>query len=112
MRRVPLRGFWEHSLGCGVAAGAIAKVTGRSQPEEVAAAGLLHDLGKVVICKELPEVFEWTVACATAERRALRDVERRLLETDHAEIASWLVTRWRFPTALADPIAFHHAPGE
>jgi HD-like signal output (HDOD) protein len=29
---------------------------------------------------------------------------------DHGEIASWLVTRWRFPACLADPIAFHHAP--
>jgi HD-like signal output (HDOD) protein len=110
LRKVPLRGFWEHSLGCAVAAGAIAKVTGRTHPEEVTAAGLLHDLGKVVVCKELPEVFEWLVGRARAERRPFREVERSLLEVDHCEIASWLVTRWRFPACLADPIAFHHTP--
>jgi HD-like signal output (HDOD) protein len=61
-RRVKLRGFWEHSLGCAVAAGAIAKVVGRGAPEEVTAAGLLHDLGKVVVYKEMPDVFEHLVA--------------------------------------------------
>ena len=110
VRRVPLRGFWEHSLGCAVAAGALAKVTGRCHPEEVTAAGLLHDLGKVVLCKELPEVFEWIVGRAVTERRPFREIERAVLEADHCEIASWLVTRWRFPVCLADPIAFHHAP--
>jgi HD-like signal output (HDOD) protein len=79
LRRVPLRGFWEHSLGCAVAAGAIAKVTGRGQPEEVTAAGLLHDLGKVIVCKELPDVFEWIVSRAAAERRPLCEVEREVL---------------------------------
>jgi HD-like signal output (HDOD) protein len=111
LRRVPLRGFWEHSLGCAVAAGAIAKVTGLGQPEEVTAAGLMHDLGKVVLCKELPDVFACVVARATAERRPFGEVERELLEVDHCEMASWIVTRWRFPASLADPIAFHHAPG-
>lgn len=110
LHRVPLRGFWEHSLGCGVAAGALAKTLGRGQPEEVSAAGLLHDLGKVVVGKELPDVLAWMVARARGERRAFRDVEREVLDADHGEIGSWLVTRWRFPAVLAEPIAFHHTP--
>jgi putative nucleotidyltransferase with HDIG domain len=111
IRRVALDGFWEHSLGCAVAAGAIAKVTGRGNLEEVAAAGLLHDLGKVVLYKELPDVFAEILAASAAEGRAFRDVERALLATDHGEIAAALVERWRFPACLAEPIAFHHAPG-
>ncbi len=110
IRKVALRGFWEHSLGCAVAAGAIAKVTERCHPEEVTAAGLLHDLGKVVLYKEIPDAFEEIVARAAAEGRSFRDVERAVLGIDHCDIASWLVERWRFPPCLAEPIAFHHTP--
>jgi HD-like signal output (HDOD) protein len=112
IRKVGLSGFWEHSLGCAVAAGAIAKVIGRCHPEEVTAAGLLHDLGKVVLYKELPEVFEQVLARTGDERRSFRDAERALLGADHCDIASWLVDKWRFPACLAEPIVFHHTPAQ
>ncbi len=110
MRSVDLPGFWEHSLGCAVASGAIAKVTGRGNPEEVSAAGLLHDLGKVVIYKQLPDAFVHIVETAARTGRTFLEVERDELGTDHAEIAGWLVEKWRFPACLAEPITLHHAP--
>jgi HD-like signal output (HDOD) protein len=105
-----LPGFWEHSLGCAVAAGAISKVTGRGNPEEVTAAGLLHDLGKVVLYKQLPDAFVHVVETAAATNRSFIDVEREELGTDHGEIAGWLVEKWRFPACLAEPIMWHHTP--
>lgn len=105
-----LPGFWEHSLGCAVAAGAIAKVTGRANPEEATAAGLLHDLGKVVLYKQLPDAFVQIVETAAATGRTFLEVEREELGTDHAEIAGWLVDKWRFPACLGEPITWHHAP--
>jgi HD-like signal output (HDOD) protein len=110
IRRVKLTGFWEHSLGCAVAAGALSKTLGRGQPEEVAAAGLLHDLGKVILYKEMPDAFDTVAERATDEKRSFRDTERAILGVDHGEIASWLVEKWRFPSCLAEPIAFHHQP--
>jgi HD-like signal output (HDOD) protein len=111
LRAVPLRGFWEHSLGCAVAAGALAKVTAAAPPEEMSAAGLLHDLGKVVLCKEMPDVFAHVLARAAHEGRSFRAVEHEVLGVDHGAIAEWLVERWRFPACLAEPIVHHHAPG-
>jgi HD-like signal output (HDOD) protein len=110
IRRVKLTGFWEHSLGCAVAAGALSKTLGRGQPEEVAAAGLLHDLGKVILYKEMPDAFDTVAERATDEKKSFRDTERGILGVDHGEIASWLVEKWRFPSCLAEPIAFHHQP--
>lgn len=110
MRGVGLPGFWEHSLGCAVAAGAISKVTGLGNPEEVTAAGLLHDLGKVVLYKQLPDAFVHIVESAAATGRRFIDVEHEELGTDHGEIAGWLVEKWRFPACLAEPIALHHTP--
>lgn len=110
IRKVELRGFWEHSIGCAVAAGAISKVTGRSSPEDVTAAGLLHDLGKVVLYKELPDAVVYIANRAEAGNRRFLEVERDLLGVDHGEIAGWLVQKWNFPTRLAEPIMYHHSP--
>ncbi len=107
---VRLRGFFEHAVGCAAAAGALARISKRGHPEELAAAGLLHDIGKVVLYKEMPDVFEHIVTRAMDEGRTFRAVEHELLGTDHGEIASWLMERWRFPATLAEPIVLHHAP--
>lgn len=109
--KVALRGFWEHSLGCGVAAGALAKVTGLAHPEVATAAGLLHDLGKAVLYSEMPDVFEEILGRAAAEQRSFRSLEHELVGVEHPELAGWLAERWGFPPSLAEPIRFHHAPG-
>ncbi|TMA37135.1 MAG: HDOD domain-containing protein, partial [Deltaproteobacteria bacterium] len=54
---IDLRGFWEHSVGTAVAAGTLARHLGLPRPEEVSGAGLLHDLGKVVLYRQAPEAF-------------------------------------------------------
>jgi HD-like signal output (HDOD) protein len=110
MRSIGLHGFWEHSLGCAVAAGAIAKAIGLKNPEEVTAAGLLHDLGKVALYKELPDVFEHIVAGARAGDRTFRDAEQSLLGMDHCDMIASLVEKWHFPACLTEPIIFHHRP--
>ena len=110
IRNVGLRGFWQHSLGCAVAAGSIAKATGRGHPEEVTAAGLLPHPRTVVLYKELPDVFDQILARCTTEGESFGDGERALLGVDHCEIASWLVGRWHFPPCLAEPITYHHRP--
>jgi putative nucleotidyltransferase with HDIG domain len=105
-----LPGFWEHSLGCAVAAGAIAKATKLANTETMTAAGLLHDIGKVVVYKEMPEVFERIVERARLEERSFRELEHELLGVDHAEIAGWVIDKWRLPATLAEPIVWHHRP--
>jgi HD-like signal output (HDOD) protein len=112
LRHIRLRGFWEHALGTAVAASAIATVTRRGRPEEVMTAGLVHDIGKVMLCKELPDLFALAVARAQAEQRSLREIEQELLGVDHAEIGGWLADQWSFPPVLSEPIRYHHAPGE
>ncbi len=108
--RINLTGFWEHSIGTAVAAGALAKRLGLAHPEEVSGAGLLHDLGKVILYKQAPETFAAVLAHAAAERIAFRDAERALLGVEHAEVASWLLARWHFPARILEPVTWHHEP--
>lgn len=51
-------GLWEHSVGCAMACKILAKEIGFKEPEEFAVSGLLHDIGKVVVTVQLPEVKE------------------------------------------------------
>tara|TARA_R110002096_G_scaffold38595_14_gene106474 strand:- start:792 stop:1664 length:873 start_codon:yes stop_codon:yes gene_type:complete len=109
LKRTPLRGFWEHSLGCAVAAGAISKVTGRGVPEEVTAAGLMHDLGVVILCSELPDALDHIIERARTENRPVGEVELEVLGLEHGELGC-LAEKWHFPPCLAEPIMFHHTP--
>jgi putative nucleotidyltransferase with HDIG domain len=108
--RIDLAGFWEHSIGTAVAAGALAKHLRLPKPEEVSGAALLHDLGKVVLYKQAPEAFSAVLDAADVEGITFAEAERRLLGLDHTEVASWLLTRWRFPPRVLEPVVFHHAP--
>jgi putative nucleotidyltransferase with HDIG domain len=108
--RIDLAGFWEHSIGTAVAAGTIAKRLGLPKPEEVSGAGLLHDIGKVVLCKQAPEAFAAVLARAAAEHLHFHEAERALLGCDHTEVASWLLERWRFPVRVREPVVCHHHP--
>jgi putative nucleotidyltransferase with HDIG domain len=110
--RINMTGFWEHSIGTAVAAGALAKRLGLVRPEEVSGAGLLHDLGKVVLYERAPEAFAAVLARTAAEPVSFREAERALLGLDHAEIASWLLARWRLPARMLEPVAYHHAPAQ
>lgn len=108
--RIDLAGFWEHAVGTAVMAGAIARQLRIDKPEEVSGAGLLHDLGKVVLFRQAPEAFAAVLEHARTCAVTFRDAERALLGTDHAEVASWLLTRWRFPVRLTEPVVQHHDP--
>lgn len=104
------QGLWEHSLGCAVLSRRIAKERRMKDPEEIMVAGLLHDLGKVVLAFLAPT--EYTLARQTALDRRLHiaTAEREVFGVDHAHVASWIARHWRLPMRLSDPLVHHHAP--
>ena len=101
-------GLWEHSLAVGVASNLIAKKLGLPESEEIATAGLLHDIGKVVITLNCPKE-EARVREIAVERHIFTiDAEREILGVDHAEVGGWLGKSWFLPEKLIEPISFHH----
>lgn len=102
--------LWKHSLGVSVASGVIARRIGLKDAEEVIVAGLLHDIGKVVLNVEGPEYFE-QVCSKTAESHELFiNVEKEVLGFDHTLAGQWLCDKWNLPANLSDPITLHHSP--
>lgn len=105
-------GLWEHSLGVAAASGLLAQRLELKNPEEVTTAGLLHDLGKVVIRAEFPEYYQDIQRLVTEKGLSFREAEREILGMDHGEIGEFLTRQWNLPERLVEPIAFHHQVGK
>ncbi len=108
--RQGMRGLWEHCFGTAVAAGSLARVLGVGRQTEISAAALMHDIGKVVLATQLPGDYAEVVEHARAASCCVLEAEVALLGVGHDEIGKWLVSRWKLPAALAEPIALHHTP--
>lgn len=101
-------GLWEHSLGVGVASNLIAHKLALPECEEIATAGLLHDIGKVIISIKCEEA-EKKIRQVTREQEIYSsEAELQVIDTDHAEVGGWLSKCWYLPEKLSEPIEFHH----
>ncbi|MBI2297898.1 MAG: HDOD domain-containing protein, partial [Armatimonadetes bacterium] len=105
--------LWQHSL---VVAQASAMVAGRvqyRQTEEAFVAGLLHDIGKVVLNSYLRACREKVAARLNAPGAgSFSDLETELLSANHASIGGVVASHWQLPERLARAIEFQHAPSE
>lgn len=101
--------YWLHNVRTAVLARQVAKGCNVLHPERLFVAGLLHDIGKLVIYQQLPDIgtalYAEPIADTTDQQR-----ERRALGFDHAEVGAALVESWELPASFRTVIAHHHAP--
>jgi putative nucleotidyltransferase with HDIG domain len=109
---VNMRVFWEHCVGCAVMAQAIAVALGGANPETAFVAGLMHDIGRIILYKQAPRYMAVAMRLAMAEGVPLVLAERRILGFDHAILGGLLLRKWEFPTNLETMVRDHHDPGE
>ncbi len=103
--------FWEHSIACGVAARMLAgKLRYRVQGEAFAA-GILHDIGKLILSQYFTDEFAQILALVRDEDLYIGKAEEQVLGLTHSEIGHWLAEKWNLPDKLVSAIAYHHTPG-
>lgn len=102
--------LWRHSLGVAITAQILGTRVAIKNPEEVFVAGLLHDIGKVVLYVKWPDVGSRIQAAQRTGDRPVMDVEQDLFELTHADVGGWLANAWHLPTTLREPIQYHHKP--
>ncbi len=102
-------GLWVHSAAVATAARGLCRRTGRADGEQLFLAGLLHDVGKMVLAHHFPGPFGRALAAARADGTPLPDAERAEVGLDHAAVGGMLLDRWNFPEVLRAPVTGHHA---
>ena len=75
-------------------------------------AGMLHDIGKLVLAVRLPEQLERCLALAREQNRSLFSVEFDLIGASHAEVGAYLLGLWGLSPLIVDAVCYHHRPGE
>mgnify|MGYP000373735948 CR=1 FL=1 len=104
-------GLWEHSVGCAIACKILAKEIGFKEPEEFAVTGLLHDIGKVVISIQLPEIKNNIESEVETHDLTFFDAEKQQMGFAHDRVNAWLADHWNLPLTTREGIAYHHRPG-
>lgn len=102
--------FWHHCLGCGVTARVLAGHRREDNVERFFVAGVLHDIGKLVMLMSAPEKARAALEDAKKTGRGLSECEREHLGCTHAQVGAALMDKWNFPPALREAVAYHHRP--
>jgi len=100
---------WEHSLGVSVAAGLLAPRFGL-KPEEAATAGLLHDLGKIVINNQMADRYAGIIETVYNEGVPFWEAEQETLGFDHCEVGAVVARHWKLSPAFETMMGYHNYP--
>ena len=101
--------LWRHSIGCAVASRHLALLAGLDRAAAFTA-GLLHDVGRLVIDSHYPEEAAQAIAWAEQNDLSHREAEYLLLGIEHTELGEWVCRHWRFGSDIVEAIAGHHRP--
>lgn len=107
---VDMRFFWTHSLRCAIFAKLIAGHCDKNQQERHFVAGLLHDIGKLLLYKKLPYASSQAMVYSLANGVPEYEAEKEVIGFDHMRIGMLLVREWNFPKTLERSIGEHHRP--
>jgi putative nucleotidyltransferase with HDIG domain len=103
-------GLFKHALGVANAAKVISSFTRRSDPDKAYTAGLLHDIGKVVLDQYFLRSFSLFYQNTPVDSDDFVTLEKQALNIDHLEVGKRLAMKWQLPENLAEVIEFHHYP--
>jgi HD-like signal output (HDOD) protein len=102
--------FWRHSIACGIIARTLAVYRRESNVERLFVAGMLHDVGQVVLAAARPDVIRELLEARRDTGRLYLALERERLGFDHAELGGALLKKWKIPASIGEPVACHHNP--
>ncbi|MCX7013067.1 MAG: HDOD domain-containing protein [Candidatus Sumerlaeota bacterium] len=117
MARQPVRGYnlppgalWRHSAAAALGTTCLAEALRRRAPDYAFTAGLLHDVGKILLGTFVEVDASRIEALAWTDQLSFDEAERRTLGIDHAEVGAALLARWNLPADIVEVVQWHHQP--
>lgn len=112
LQSLALESLWRHSMTVSALARRIAQT---EQADETtlgyaATAGMLHDIGKVVLASQWPKAYQEALARTRQENIPLWEAERAVFGAGHAEVGAYLLGLWGLPDPIMEAVAWHHQP--
>jgi putative nucleotidyltransferase with HDIG domain len=105
-----MQSFWKHSIACGIGARVLANYKGLMSAERLFMAGLLHDIGRLVLHSYASTITIYTLVKSRQTSTILRAVEKSAMKFNHAEIGGELLKKWNLPLSLENTVKYHHRP--
>ena len=102
--------YWRHSLAVAVTARILGKLRMPAAAEELYVAGMMHDVGMLVLDRFCSDEFDRAIQFARSQQIPLHMAERFAFGYDHCQVGAMLVAKWSLPTVVARAIEFHHNP--
>jgi len=107
---VDMESFWHHSLACGVFARIIAAKRREFNIERVFTAGLLHDIGRLILYMHNTHACQQALEKAHQKQEILFRMEKEIMGFHHGTVGKILCNVWHLPSIYKETVAWHHAP--
>jgi putative nucleotidyltransferase with HDIG domain len=107
----PWREFWRHCIATAIMTRETLGEAQSGSDESEYVAGLLHDVGKIIMVAAFPEYFEQIQAGLREEKRNLLHLETAMLGINHCELGALYLSAHKLPAATMQAVRFHHHPG-
>ncbi len=114
LSKFSIQTLWKHSMATGALARQIAKVMAahRRICDDALTAGLLHDVGKLILASNLSEKYDKTLSLSRAKKVNQWEAEQEIFGSTHAEVGAYLLSLWGLNDQIVEAIAFHHWPSK
>jgi putative nucleotidyltransferase with HDIG domain len=103
-----LEELWLHAVAVAAATKAVAAKLRAGDPDEAFTAGLLHDVGRLVLAMRFRDDY-WRAVGGAGESEPVAALEAQGLGIDHAEVAGWILEAWSLPPGIVEAVRLHHA---
>jgi HD-like signal output (HDOD) protein len=112
VRCLDLNALWQHSMNTGLFARTIGvgEKLARTAQDEAFTAGVLHDVGKLILAHNFPEIYADVILRARAHQRPAVELEQECFGASHAELGAYLLGLWGIGEEVVDAIVYHQRP--
>jgi putative nucleotidyltransferase with HDIG domain len=102
--------LWKHAIAVGLAARAVARRIRYPDSEVLFTAGLMHDIGHVLLLEHAPDELQKAALEAEKKRTSLLEAEQTVFGFDHRHVGEWMAAQWKLPRIIKLAILRHHDP--